>query len=362
VTSVLHRDAILDAASYAAPRPGVETALGDLWAGVLRLDRVGRIDDFFELGGDSLAAEALFAGIHRALGIELPTAVVLEAPTIAQLAEVIGRQTSTPATLVLLRAARGDGDPLVLVPARHAQPRAYRNLDNALGYRGPIVLLNHAPVERMDELVRRHLEGLVSAGLGPRIHVLGICWGSLVALELARRAPDFGLRTGMVAVFDPPARLTVVQRLRSRLRNRSPLAAATVNRAELYRNELGGLPWRRRPAWAMRKLGALAQRIAGAPQIKDLEAEFAQLSPDEPLARAGLGYLPRPPREPVHLILTRDRPDGNLRRSRPAWVRFLDAAGRTHFIAGESTGHAMLGGGATELAEVIDQLLVNGAG
>ncbi|MBQ0933566.1 amino acid adenylation domain-containing protein [Ideonella sp. 4Y16] len=48
------RDGI--ATAYVAPKPGLETRLAELWAEVLRLDRVGRLDQFATLGGNSIQA------------------------------------------------------------------------------------------------------------------------------------------------------------------------------------------------------------------------------------------------------------------------------------------------------------------
>jgi acyl carrier protein/thioesterase domain-containing protein len=353
VKSPLQRDAILDAASYDALRLGVELGLGDLWIASLHLDRVGRLDDFFEIGGDSIAAAALFTGIQDTFGIELPTATLLEAPTIAQLAEVIERRSgmqeapNRPTTLLLARPARGETDPLVLVPPLQTLQAAFRNLASALAYRGPIYLLHHPPFTRMDQHTQQHLQGLVSASLGPRVHLFGVCWGGLLALEMARRAPDYGLRPGVVAIFDPPALISAANRLRSRARNSPPLAAV-VNRLGLYRDELGNLPWQQRPAWVMRKLRTLATS-----RNENLKDEFRR----DPLMTAALTYSPQPPRQPVHLILTRDRADGRSRRGRRAWSRFLDAAERTHIVAGQRSYDAMLSGKATELAKVVDRLL-----
>ena len=361
VSSILRRDSILDAASYEAPRQGTEATLANLWAHSLRLDRVGRLDDFFELGGDSLAAASLFAGIHEAFGIELPTAFVLEASTIAQLAEVVVHPAASAdgqaRHLVTLQASRAESAPLVLVPPQRIQPLAYHNLLRALAYPGAIFLVNHPPLERMSEIARRHLQELASARLGPRVHLLGICWGSLPALEMAMLARDYGLRIGMLAIFDPPPRVTAAQRLRSRLRNLSPLTAAVINRADLYLSELATLEWRQRPRWLVRKLRALATRAVALTENADLEAEFMRLSPGHPLTKAGLTYRPRKPLVPVNLILASGRPDGGTRRGRPAWIQFLGAAERTYTVGGESTGEALLRAGAGELAGLIDRLL-----
>ena len=50
-------------------RTATEQALAPLWAQVLRVDQVGVDDDFFELGGDSLAATRLWLGIGIKAGL-----------------------------------------------------------------------------------------------------------------------------------------------------------------------------------------------------------------------------------------------------------------------------------------------------
>ena len=50
---------------YEAPVGEVETTIAQIWAKVLKLDRVGRHDDFFALGGHSLSAISLVAALQR---------------------------------------------------------------------------------------------------------------------------------------------------------------------------------------------------------------------------------------------------------------------------------------------------------
>jgi hypothetical protein len=51
-------------------------------------------DDFFTAGGDSLAAEHVMTALSAVMSLDLPVWVLLDHPTAADLAEVIGRTLS----------------------------------------------------------------------------------------------------------------------------------------------------------------------------------------------------------------------------------------------------------------------------
>nr|AWX24484.1 non-ribosomal peptide synthetase [Streptomyces conglobatus] len=68
------------------PREGTERALAELWCSVLDVDRVGRHDNFFDLGGRSLLATRLVSRIRTVLGHAVGVAALFEHPTVAGLA------------------------------------------------------------------------------------------------------------------------------------------------------------------------------------------------------------------------------------------------------------------------------------
>jgi acyl carrier protein len=74
------------AEGYAPPATPLETALAAIWGRVLRIDPIGIHDNFFDLGGASLAAIQLAAEVSRAFGVELPLRDLFTHPTIAALA------------------------------------------------------------------------------------------------------------------------------------------------------------------------------------------------------------------------------------------------------------------------------------
>ena len=81
------------ASKYTPPSTAVEKALLDIWSEVLAIDDIGMHDDFFELGGDSLAAARVVGRMQRNFNIELPFTAIYEAPTAAELAKAIQEAT-----------------------------------------------------------------------------------------------------------------------------------------------------------------------------------------------------------------------------------------------------------------------------
>ena len=76
--------------AYEAPRAGVEETLATLWPELLGVERVGRHDHFFELGGHSLLAVRLMERLRR-VGLEAEVRALFVTPTLAALAETVGK-------------------------------------------------------------------------------------------------------------------------------------------------------------------------------------------------------------------------------------------------------------------------------
>jgi acyl-CoA synthetase (AMP-forming)/AMP-acid ligase II len=74
-------------AAFEAPSSPLERRVAQAWAHVLDLGAVSREDNFFEIGGDSLAANRIAAQLREELGVALDAIAVFESPTVAELAE-----------------------------------------------------------------------------------------------------------------------------------------------------------------------------------------------------------------------------------------------------------------------------------
>lgn len=77
---------------YDPPETATETLLAGLWAEVLRVERVGRHDNFFSLGGDSILSIQMASRARRA-GLNLSPRQIFQHQTVAELALVAETET-----------------------------------------------------------------------------------------------------------------------------------------------------------------------------------------------------------------------------------------------------------------------------
>jgi hypothetical protein len=76
-------------AHYVAPATELEQQLCDIWATVLRIERVGMHDNFFELGGHSLLAAQAISRINTQLGIDMPIRQIFETPVLSEFSRTL---------------------------------------------------------------------------------------------------------------------------------------------------------------------------------------------------------------------------------------------------------------------------------
>ncbi|NEA33608.1 phosphopantetheine-binding protein [Streptomyces sp. SID13031] len=73
-----------------------ELRLAGLWTELLGVDSVGRGDDFFDRGGDSMLAVRLVLSARRAWNVEFPVRVLVESPVLKDLAVRIDTLVAGP--------------------------------------------------------------------------------------------------------------------------------------------------------------------------------------------------------------------------------------------------------------------------
>ncbi|MEH2037882.1 non-ribosomal peptide synthetase family protein [Nostoc sp.] len=80
---------------FVPPRTPVEETLTQIWAEVLKVEKVGIYDNFFELGGHSLLTTQLLAKVKETFNLDISLRSLLDKPTVEGLAENIDRVCQT---------------------------------------------------------------------------------------------------------------------------------------------------------------------------------------------------------------------------------------------------------------------------
>jgi len=84
-----------NAQSYVAPRDEAEEAVADIWREVLGIGQLGIHDDFFDLGGHSLAGVQVTVKVQELFNIEIPVKILFEAATVAKFVDRMGEYQVT---------------------------------------------------------------------------------------------------------------------------------------------------------------------------------------------------------------------------------------------------------------------------
>ncbi|WP_144160831.1 non-ribosomal peptide synthetase, partial [Paraburkholderia sp. BCC1885] len=104
-----------------APQGEAEEALASVWADVLQVARVGRHDNFFALGGDSILGLKLVSGL-RSADFNLTLRQLFAAQTVASLAALIEKRPTDESHKVIPAVPRGEARAF---PLSHSQQRMW---------------------------------------------------------------------------------------------------------------------------------------------------------------------------------------------------------------------------------------------
>jgi amino acid adenylation domain-containing protein len=300
------------------PRDDLEARIAATWSELLGVVAVGIDQDFFALGGTSVLAIQARARLERELGVELPLRAFFEHPTVEGLARQVGRPASEDGPIVVkLRQGRDGVPPLFLL----AGVRLYQDLALALDGERPVFGL-HVPIRwapgreprpGVPDIAARYLELVRGRQPHGPYHLGGLCFGGVIAYEVARQLEAQGQAVEVVALFDaymPGAeRIRQAERLRGYLRRGLRDPAAAVRWVGRRAGRLA--------ARARRRLG-LEDQAAGADAAGRLEIMVDGEAADEIALRYGTGSGP----VAAHLLVFRA-----VARDLPPWVELATDLG-----------------------------------
>ncbi|MFJ6017537.1 amino acid adenylation domain-containing protein [Streptomyces sp. NPDC092952] len=303
-----------------APRSPREEILCGLFAEVLRRDRVGIDDSFFDLGGHSLLATRLVSRIRTTLEVELSVRRLFETPTVAGLAAALeaGHAARTPVTRSPHREGR--------IPLSYAQSRLWflhRLEGPSPTYNIPVsrrflgALDQVALQEALSDVVARH-ESLRTVFAedkeGPYQHILD------------PQSATVPFKTVLTDEERLPGDLKEAARYGFDLGNELPIRAWLFEVSPdnhvllLLVHHIASDGWSRRPLGRDLALAYAARSEGRAPQWPDLAVQYADYTlwqrdvlgseqdPDSPLSQQLAYWKKALDRLPEELNLPADRP------------------------------------------------------
>jgi thioesterase domain-containing protein len=337
----------------------IEQLLSRLMAEALELDIVGIDDDFFQLGGDSLAAENFFLAIETVTGHRLPISILFDRPRIALLAEVLASGEIGPSSAIVKIRGAGSKPPVFLVPGVGGEVIGMEPLARHLDRDRPIYCckfpgLDHAqrPLDSVEDMATNFLPEIRRLRPTGPYHLLGACFGGLVALEMAQRLRADGAEVGLLCLVDTPLHDTISARSRPSL---GVGARFAVNRMRIFARELVHRRGQRM-SYVRSKGLRIAATIRRGHLPPETRSEIAKMRVVAANHAASRRYIPRPYGGLGLYVQSGERARGPSRTRRASWTTYFPAGFADHVIACRDSGE-LFAHHADELARLVSEAL-----
>ncbi len=183
-----------------------EAKMAALFEEVLALPQVPVDRDFFELGGNSVKVMQLRRRVQETFGVEPSLNAMFDRPTVQRLVAGLTPELDPLApAFVPLRRGRLAGPPLLCIFG----VAIYRPLADALETERPVYGL-HIPmrvgacagVPSVEEIAARYVELICENVPEGPYHLAGLCFGGLVAYEIARQLVARGSEVRTLGIMD----------------------------------------------------------------------------------------------------------------------------------------------------------------
>ncbi|MGB4498438.1 MAG: amino acid adenylation domain-containing protein, partial [Methylococcaceae bacterium] len=168
----------------------LEMQVMQAWVDTLKLSEIGIDDNFFELGGDSLAAVTLMVKMEQLFGKRYSLSLLLENPTISQLAEAIKSEIDEKVIpLILPLTENTQKTPFYLAASGHGDIMRFTHLAGKLSDVCALTMLQPpTPSEKyttIESIAKAYAEVILNQNTEVG-YIGGFSIGGIAALETAR--------------------------------------------------------------------------------------------------------------------------------------------------------------------------------
>lgn len=196
-------------AETARPADDFEERLRAIWQRLLKIRNIGLGDDFFELGGHSLLATRMFAEIEKISGKKIPLSVLVQNPTLGELASYIHGHSGDEWPGLMPLQEQGDLPPLFLAHGLGSNLLLFRGLVESLAPNQPVYGIQlvadaaATPEElTIQSLAARYVDEIRAVNpVGPYA-LAGHSLGGLLAFEIAAQLRKRGAEISLLVLLD----------------------------------------------------------------------------------------------------------------------------------------------------------------
>lgn len=200
--------------------PGLETEIAATWARALRLEQVGRDENFYALGGDSLNVQTVITATGERHGIRLTASDLAGAPTVAQFAETVAARRAglpttgtiplAPTTVLLRPPSDQTRETLFCFAGAGASALTFAALTDRVDADTAVVAFQAQGLENrafpdwtVARAARRHLVDLLALQPQGPYRLVGHSLGAFIAAEVANRLRALNHEVELVTMLDP---------------------------------------------------------------------------------------------------------------------------------------------------------------
>jgi thioesterase domain-containing protein len=192
------------------PANAVEVELSRIWQRIFRIDHIGRQDNFFSLGGNSILATQLVTEIDTLLNCRLHITELFESPTVESLAQRLSDKGWTPhwRALVPLQT-EGSKPPIFFVHGIEGDLYHFVRLLPLLGPDQPSYGVHGAGLDpelahalSIEEIAAHYAHELASFHKEGPFYLVGYSLGGMVAFEIAQQLIRLGREVAFLGLLD----------------------------------------------------------------------------------------------------------------------------------------------------------------
>ncbi len=195
---------------YVAPQGRIEKELMYIWAQLLNMEaaKIGRDDNFFDLGGTSLRSTELSLRIREVFREHISPALIFKYPTLRAQAQYLESHNSFP--MVHAFNTQGNKTPLIFIHTANAGSEAYVPLAAKLPPDQPFyavephnIFSDEGVIRGIPELAKRYIKYIRRIQPKGPYNLGGWSFGAAVAYEIAAQLESAGEEVPWLFLLDP---------------------------------------------------------------------------------------------------------------------------------------------------------------